>query len=105
MPERLMFVQLKSGYDLDRGPSWISRVMFSKSWQTAYFHGLTLRREQRPDGNFTDIDTAEVWWLSGPKRDRTDARYSSQQPVVDEDARAAYDAFLAGVDLPERRAR
>ena len=100
-----MFVQLKSGYDLDRGPSWISRVRFSKSWQTAYFHGRTLRREQRLDGNFTDVDSGEVWWLSGPKRDRSDARYSTQQPVVDDDARAAYDAFLDDVDVAERRAR
>lgn len=100
-----MFVQLKSGYDLDRGPCWISRVRFSKSWQTAYFHELTLRREQRVDGNFTDVDTGEVWWLSGPKRDRSDARYSNQQPVVDEDARAAYEAFLAGADVLGRRER
>ena len=102
MPERLMFVQLKSGYDNDQGPAWISRVQFSKSWQTAYFHGLTLRREQRVRGNFTDVDTGDEWWLSGPRRDRSDARYSGQQPTVDEDARAAYEAFLAGAPPPGR---
>jgi len=102
MPERLMFVQLKSGYDTDQGPAWIGKVKFSKSWQTAYFHGLTLRREQRVRGNFTDVDTGDEWWLSGPKRDRTDARYSNQQPVVEEDARADYEAFLVGERLPGR---
>ena len=37
-----MFVQLKTGYSIDQGPCWISRFRFSKSWQTAYFHGLGL---------------------------------------------------------------
>ena len=97
-----MFVQVKTGYDLDRGPSWIARVRFSKSWQTAYFHGRTLRRSQGLDANFYDVDTMEEFWLSGPKRDRTDARYSGVQPEVEEDARDAYEAFLRGEHLPGR---
>lgn len=39
-----MYVQLKTGYNTDRGPAWISVVPFSKSWRTAYFHGRTLHR-------------------------------------------------------------
>lgn len=97
-----MFVQLKTGYNTDQGPCWISRVKFSKSWQTAYFHGHTLRRQQGVEGNFVDTATGDEWWISGPKRDQTDARYSSQQPVVDEDARVDYEAFLNGQPLPGR---
>ena len=97
-----MFVQLKTGYGTDQGPCWISLVRFSKTWQTAYVRGLTLRREQGITGNFIDVDKGEEWWLSGPKRDQTDARYSSQQPSVDEDIRTIYDAFLAGAPLPGR---
>lgn len=36
------------------------------------------------------------------KRDCTDRRYSSQQPLLDDDAREAYEAFLAGQPLPGR---
>lgn len=87
---------------LDQGPAWISNVRFSKTWQTAYRHDRTLARWQAFDSNFYDIDTKEEFWLSGPKRDRTDARYSSSQPTVDEDARDAYEAFLRGAPLPGR---
>lgn len=103
-----MYVQLKSGYDIDRGPAWISRVRFSKSWRTAYFHGLTLRRvtgtayAHRDDGNFYDVDSGDAYWISGPKRDQTDGRYSNQQPSVEEDARADYESFLQGSPLPGR---
>ncbi|TVT31418.1 hypothetical protein FNH05_28355 [Amycolatopsis rhizosphaerae] len=101
MPDRIMYVQLKTGYDLDRGPSWVGWVRFSKTWKTAYFHGRTLRRWPGMfDANFFDADSGEEFWLSGPKRDRTDGRYSRQQPEVDEDAREAYEAFLQGGSLP-----
>ena len=102
-----MYVQLKSGYDTDAGPSWISRVRFTKSWRTAYFHSRTLRRvtgiaHANFNSNFYDVETGEGFWLSGPKRDRSDGRYSGQQPDVDEDARADYEAFLSGQPLPGR---
>lgn len=105
--ERIMYVQLKTGYGTDRGPSWISRVRFSKTWRTAYFHGRTLHRvtgtsRANFDSNFYDVESGEEYWVSGPKRDRTDGRYSSQPPTVEEDARDAYEAFLAGAPLPGR---
>lgn len=102
MPDRVMFVQLKTGHGTDRGPCWISRVRFSKSWQSADWHGLTLRREQGVQGNFVDFDSGDEWWISGPKRDTTDARYSGQQPLVEADVRDEYEAFLAGAPLPGR---
>ncbi|QPP09211.1 hypothetical protein G4Z16_25485 [Streptomyces bathyalis] len=103
MPRRIMYVQLKSGHDTDAGPSWIAWVRFSKTWQTAYFRGRTLRR--RPamqDANFYDVDTEEQFWLSGPKRDRFDGRFSRAAPEIDDDARDAYEAFLGGAALPGR---
>lgn len=102
MAERIMYLQLKTGYDVDRGPAWIARVRFSKSWRTAHVHGRTLERVREFDANFQDIDTGELFWMSGPKRDRSDGRYSGQQPSVDEDAREDYEAFLAGASLPGR---
>ncbi|GIF20567.1 hypothetical protein BJ973_001527 [Actinoplanes tereljensis] len=100
--ERVMFVQLKSGFGSDLGSAWISRVGFSKSWQTAYWRGKTLRRSQGFDANFYDVDTGEEYWLSGPHRDRADTRYSRVQAEVDDDVRQVYDAFLRGGSLPGR---
>ncbi|MEV6598578.1 hypothetical protein AB0M36_17130 [Actinoplanes sp. NPDC051346] len=97
-----MFVQLKTGYSTDLGPAWISRVRFSKSWRTAYWHGKTLRRARGYDANFYDVDTDEGYWLSGPRRDRADTRYSQLRPEVDDDVRLAYEAFLLGSPLPGR---
>ncbi len=102
MPNRIMYVQLKTGYDTDQGPAWIGWVKFSKTWRTAYFQGRTLRRVQGGDANFYDVDTDEEYWVSGPKRDRTDARYGAGRPTIEDDARAAYEAFLAGAALPGR---
>jgi hypothetical protein len=98
-----MFVQLKTGHGTDRGPCWISRVTFSKTWQTAYWHGRTLRRwTGLPGGNFLDVETREVLWLSGPHRDRRDTRYSGVLPEVDDDVAESYGGFLAGEPLPGR---
>ncbi|WP_327358920.1 hypothetical protein [Streptomyces sp. NBC_01304] len=103
MPRRIMFVQLKTDYDTDRGPSWIGWVDFSKTWSTAYFHGQTLRRaEGMSDANFYDVATGEEFWVSGPKRDRTDTRYGPSGPEIEPDAADAYHAFLDGAPLPGR---
>lgn len=107
MPERIMYVQLRSGYDGDRGPPWITRVRFTRTWHTAYVHGRTLERltgtaYSNFDANFCDVEIGERFWVSGPKSDRTDGRYSSQQPEIDADVREQYEAFLQGQPLPGR---
>ncbi|WP_344104519.1 hypothetical protein [Myceligenerans crystallogenes] len=102
MPRRLMFVQLKSGYGTDRGPSWICWVDFTRSWATARFHGRELRRWRVVGANFYDAETGEEFWVSGPKQDRTDTRYGPGAPEIDDDARDAYEKFLNGAPLPGR---
>ncbi|WP_432041499.1 hypothetical protein [Streptomyces cadmiisoli] len=107
MPRRIMFIQLKTGYDTDHGPAWIGWVDFSKTWSTAYFQGRTLRRATGLglfDANFYDVESGESFWISGPKRDRTDARYGPEVPALEDDAADAYRAFLRGVPLPGREA-
>ncbi len=103
MPDRVMFVQLKTGHDIDRGPAWISVVAFNRSWKTARWHGRTLHRWSGMfDANFYDVETDEGYWISGPHRDRRDTRYSGIRPSIDDDARIDYEAFLAGAPLPGR---
>lgn len=100
-----MFLQLKTGHDTDRGPAWIGWVEFNRSWKTARYRGRELRRLWPGNcGNFRDVDTDEDFWISGPKRDRSDMRYGPGAPTVDEDARETYEAFLNGAPLPGREA-
>lgn len=82
----------------DRFRRRISSVQFNRNWNTAVGHGRTLRRSPGVYANFCDVDSDE-YWVSGPKRDRTGSRYSVLQPQVDENVRAAYQAFLAGAAL------
>ncbi len=96
MAQRVIYVQLKTGHDSDRGPAWVSWVDFSRTWNTAYFNGHTLRRAQGLDANFVDTDTGDEYWLSAPKRDRTDRRYTNVRPTVTDDAKEPYEAFLQG---------
>lgn len=107
MPDRIMYVQLKTGFATDLGPAWISRVRFTRTWRTAHFHGRTLRRvtgtaNANFDSNFYDVDSGDEYWISGPKRDRTDGRYTRQSPVIEDDVRDQYEALLAGCPLPGR---
>lgn len=100
--DRVMFVQLKTGYSVDHGPCWISTVRFNRSWKTASWHGKTLLRRQGIDANFYDVDTDDEYWLSGPHRNQSNTRYSGIRPTIDDDTRMAYEAFLAGEPLPGR---
>jgi len=99
----LIFFQVKTGHHTDKGPAWISRVRFNKSWKTAYWHGKTLHRWPGMfDANFYDVETHEEYWLSGPHRDQSDTRYSNIRPQMDDDVHEAYEAFLGGAPLPGR---
>jgi len=98
-----MFVQLKTGHDIDRGPSWIGWVAFNRTFKTAKYRGRELRRWPGTfDANLFDVATKEEFWLSGLKRDRRDNRYGPNTTEIDEDARDAHDAFLDGAPLPGR---
>lgn len=73
MPDRVTFVQLKTGHNTDKGPAWISVVSFNRTWKTARWHGKTLNRWTGMfDANFYDVEIEEEYWVSGPHRDRQD---------------------------------
>ena len=99
-PERIMYVELKSGND--RGPAWIGRVRSSKSGRTLFYRGRTLERSQGVSGNHVDINSGEELWVSGVKKDGTDRHWAGGGPVeIDEDV---LDEYLEVV-LPTVRAR
>ena len=99
MRDRVMYVELKTGHDIDKGPGWISRVRFSKSGRTVYFKGRTLRHFRSFDANHYDVETGENFWISGPHRDQQDRRYSNVPVDVDPDVADVYERFLAGGSL------
>lgn len=84
MADRVMFVQLKTGHDIDKGPCWISLVRFTRTWQTVYWHGRELARGRAlSDANFHDVETKEHYWVSGPHRDKADTRYTKVTPTIE----------------------
>lgn len=98
MQQRMMYVELKTGYDIDRGPAWISRVDFSRSGRTVYFHGRVLRRARSFDANHIDAASGDRYWVSGPRRDRSDRRYTNLPVHVDDEVAHEYHAYLEGGD-------
>ena len=102
-----MYMELKTheGGHNDRGPAKIGRVTFSKSGRSIHYKGKTFQRTKGPIGcgNFIDVDTDEVYWISGPKRSGDD-RYpwGESAPVeIDEDVREEYWCEIR--DQPERK--
>lgn len=86
---------------------WESQRTSSDRRRTAYFRDRTLGRvagyaHANHDSNFFDVETGNEYWISGPKRNRTDGRYGKAQPSIDADVLDEYRAFPAGAPLPGR---
>jgi len=70
MKTHLKYIELKSGYDADNGPAWIGKVEFSKSGKTVYFNGHAFHGNGH--GICMDIETREIYWISGVKKNKQD---------------------------------
>ena len=73
------------------GPARIGRVTFSKSGKSLYyrgreFHTLSGRGFK---ANYADSVTSEQYWISGCKKDGSDALYSTTVEI-DDDVRDEY---------------
>lgn len=93
---RLMYIEYKGEGIV--GPARIGWVTFSKSGRSLEYRG---RRYRSLSGsgfkaNYFDEDTGEHYWISGCKRDGTDALYSTTIEI-DEDAREAYWTDVRGL--------
>lgn len=106
MKARIMYMELKThdgGHD-DRGAARIGRMEFSRSGSSLHYRNKTFRRTNGPVGcgNYFDVDTNEVYWISGAKKDGTDRYYwGKAAPVeIDEDVREEYWTKIRG--QPER---
>jgi hypothetical protein len=89
MKDRIMYVELKSGFS-DDGPAWIGKVKFSKSGQTVYFNDKGFKKISSISGNFMDIETGEEYWISGVKKNGEDRHWAGtgkiqiDRKVIDE---------------------
>lgn len=79
MKSELKYIELKTGY-ADNGPAWIGKVEFSKSGKTVYFNGHALKGNGH--GACTDIETQEIYWISGVKTDGKDRHWSGNGKIM-----------------------
>jgi hypothetical protein len=84
-----MYIECKGGDIV--GPASIGRVTFSKTGRTLYYKGKEFAslNGQGFKSNYVDVETREHYWISGCKKDGTDALYSTQVEI-DEDVREEY---------------
>lgn len=80
--ERIMYIELKSGYG-DNGPAWIDKVRYSKSGRSVHWRGKELLNvgSRGISGNHQDVETGDVYWVSGVKKDQQDRHSAGGGPV------------------------
>ena len=94
---RIMYLEDKSQGLV--GEARIGRVYFSKSGKTPYYRG---RKFQSLKGsgfkaNYFDVETHEEFWISGPRKDRSDRLYGGSKGVeIDDDVKEEYAEYLSG---------
>jgi hypothetical protein len=82
-----MYIEYKG--DGISGPARIGRVTFSKTGLSLYYRGKRFARTKGFKANYFDVETGEYYWISGCKKDGTDALYSTTIEI-DEDVREEY---------------
>src|SRR5262249_2803069 len=86
---RIMYVESKAEGIV--GPARIGKVTFSKTGKSLYYSGRTFHSlaGRGFKANCADSETDERYWISGCKKDGTDALYSTTVDV-DDDVRVEY---------------
>jgi hypothetical protein len=102
---RIMYIESKAG-SLN-GPARIGRVTFSKSGSSLTYGGrtfLTLNGHGFK-ANYSDIETGEEYWISGPRKDGRDRLYpQSTLPVeIDDDVATEYWGKIRRMPAPAAR--
>ena len=86
-----MYIEYKGGGL--HGSARIGRVTFSRTGATLHYGGKSFGRLGGSGfkANYSDTETGEHYWISGPRKDGTDRLYKSDWPVeIDEDVREEY---------------
>ena len=93
---RVMYVENKNG-DIDGVTARIGWVRFSKSGQSVFYRDRELRKAGHGiGGNFVDVETGGVFWVSGLKKRGSNTHWAEPVRVeIDADARDDYRAIKA----------
>jgi hypothetical protein len=80
-------------------PAWIAHVEMSRSGQTVYFNGKALKGARRGSpGNYHDLETGEIYWVSGVKKRGGDRHWAGSGEIAIEARAVAEYLELAGDD-------
>jgi hypothetical protein len=85
-----MYIECKAELN---GCGRIGRVSFSKTGKTIYYDGKSfqsLKGGGYNKANYYDIESGEMYWISGPKRLGSDRLYGQPGVTIDEDVREEY---------------
>lgn len=66
----------------DNGLAWITAVKRSKSGQTVYFNGKSLKKYHGVSGNYIDIESGDEYWISGVKKDASDRHWAGSGKIM-----------------------
>lgn len=86
-----MYIERKAG-NLT-GPARIGRVTYSKTGATIYYQGRAFRSLKGAGfkANYYEVETGDEYWISGPRRDGSDALYATNIPTsIDADVQDEY---------------
>jgi hypothetical protein len=93
----LRYIELKTGYD-DNGPAWIGYVRMSRTANTIYFNGRAFSRIAR--GRYLDVETREVFWISGVKKNAEDRHWAgSGEALVEKSAVPEYLSLIGATKI------
>lgn len=102
MKSRLMYVELKSGFN-DDGPAWIGMASFSKTGRIIYFNGQAFQGG-RIGGNHHEMESGKIYWISGVKKDGADRHWAGSGKIkIDKAVISEYLAIIKKDELPKNK--
>lgn len=81
MSYEIKYIELKTGY-ADNGPAWIGKVKTSKAGTTVYFNDHAFQKWNCGIGNYIDIETGDVYWISGVKKNGEDRHWAGKGKII-----------------------
>lgn len=76
----IKYIELKTGWS-DDGPAWIGHVKESRSGATLYFNNHAFQHCRGAAGNYVDIESGEIYWISGVKKNGEDRHWAGHGKV------------------------
>ena len=95
MKEIIRYIELKGSEHTDMDEAWIARAWQSGSGKTVYFNDMALKRCQGPDSNHVDLETGDLYWISGVKKNGTN-RHWGGSIFIEESLLPWYEEYTNG---------